>query len=352
MQEKTSDKINIAEIVAIVKDWVGYLLRKWYILVFAGLVGGLIGYYYAYKQKMVYSATLTFALEDEKGGGGGGVSSIAASFGFDFGGGGNTGGVFAGANLIELMKSRTVVEKALLNPVTVNGKQISLAEFYIQVKEWRKNPLLADIQILPNADRSKFTLKQDSVLGVIYQELALGGLTVAQIDKKTSFVTIQSRSNNELFAKSMVEILEKEVSEFYIETKSKKARLNLAILEKQSDSIRAELNAAITGVASANDLIYNLNPALNVKKVPSSRRQVDVQTNTAILTEIVKNLELAKVTYRKETPLLQVIDKPILPLNKTKPGKFKSALLGGFVTGLIMLAFLIGRRWWKKNVIL
>jgi hypothetical protein len=38
-----------------------------------------------------------------------------------------------------------------------------------------------------------------------------------------------------------------------------------------------------------------LNPALNVRRAPSARKQVDVQANTAILTELVKQSELAKV---------------------------------------------------------
>jgi hypothetical protein len=89
------------------------------------------------------------------------------------------------------------------------------------------------------------------------------------------------------------------VSDFYIDTKSKKSRENMLILERQTDSIRRELNGAITGVAVANDNTFNLNPALNVRRAPA--RKVDVQANTAILTELVKQSELAKVTLRKET---------------------------------------------------
>jgi len=88
------------------------------------------------------------------------------------------------------------------------------------------------------------------------------------------------------------------------------------ILVRQTNSIRGELNGEITGVAVANDNTFGLNPALNVKRVPSAKRQVDVQANTAILFEIVKQAELAKATLRKEIPLIQVIDKPILPLPK------------------------------------
>jgi hypothetical protein len=58
-------------------------------------------------------------------------------------------------------------------------------------------------------------------------------------------------STNELFSKYFTEALVKEVSDFYIDTKSKKSRENMLILERQTDSIRRELNGAITGVAVA-----------------------------------------------------------------------------------------------------
>ena len=124
----------------------------------------------------------------------------------------------------------------------------------------------------------------------------------------------------------------------------------MAILEKQTDSIRRELNGAITGVAVANDNAFGLNPALNVRRTPSARRQVDVQANTAILTELVKQSELAKVTLRKDTPLIQVIDRPILPLKKEQFGKLKGIVLGGFLAGFLMVLGLIGRRVLKAIV--
>lgn len=118
----------------------------------------------------------------------------------------------------------------------------------------------------------------------------------------------------------------------------------MAILERQVDSIRRELNGAITGVAVANDNTFNLNPALNVRRAPSARRQVDVQANTAILTELVKQTELAKVTLRKETPLIQVIDKPILPLQKDKFSKVKGIIIGFFIGSFVVAMSLIFRR--------
>ena len=96
-------------------------------------------------------------------------------------------------------------------------------------------------------------------------------------------------------------------------------------------SLNMDEHAAITGVAAAADNTFGLNPAMMVRKTPGTFRQVDIQANTAILTQLVANLEMAKVSLRKETPLIQVIDKPILPLKKDKVGKLESLLLGGFL---------------------
>jgi hypothetical protein len=350
-KQNLNDEITLKELLEKGKEWYVYLLSQWKIIVLAGILGAALGLTYSFIKKPIYTATLSFALEDEKGGGGlGGALGLASSLGLDLGGGG--GSVFTGSNLTELFKSRSMVEQTLLSPVTSNGKVISLAEMYIQNEgwhvKWNDKPKLKDIQFLPETKRKYFTRVHDSILGVIYDDLSKTGLSVAQRDKKIAIISIDVNSTNELFSKYFCEALAKEVSDFYVDTKSKKARMNMDILERQTDSIRGELNGAITGVAVANDNTFGLNPAMNVRRAPSARRQVDVQANTAILTELVKQSELAKVTLRKETPLIQVIDKPILPLHKEKLGKLKSFFGAGVFASFLAIVFLLIKRFFNK----
>ena len=344
MDEIKNDEITLKDLILKVKEWLVYLRSKWKIIVLAGIIGAAIGLFYSYPKKPVYTASLSFALEDEKGGGG--LSSalgLAGSFGLDLSGGG--GSIFTGSNLTELFKSRAMVEQTLLSPVNYNNKVISLAEAYIQNQGWRgmwnNNPRLKAIQFPPNSKRENFTRLHDSILGIMYENLSTSNLTIGQKDKKVAITTINVLSTDELFAKNFCEALVKQVSDFYVTTKSKKARLNMAVLERQTDSIRRELNSAITGVAVANDNTFGLNPALNVRRAPSVRRQVDVQANTVILTELVKQSELAKVTLRKETPLIQVIDRPILPLPQKEFGKAKGVLFGIFISIFLSIIYLI-----------
>lgn len=347
--ETPNDEITLKELILKSKEWYTFLLTKWKTIVLAGTIGALLGLSYSFYKKPIYTATLTYALEDGKAAGGG-LGSLASSFGFDIDG--SSGGAFSGANLMELFKSRAMVEQTLLAPVTQNNKTISLAEMYIQDQKWRGNweekPALKSITFLPNSDKTKFTRVQDSIFGVIYSNLSINALTVDQKDKKVAIGTITMKSTNEFFAQQFNLALTQTVTDFYIETKSKRAKENMDILVRQTDSIRGELNGAMTGVAVANDNTFGLNPALNVKRLPSARRQVDVQANSAIFSELIKETEKAKVTLRKETPLIQVIDQPILPLPKEKFGKAKGIILGAILAGFLTILGLIIKRIFKE----
>jgi uncharacterized protein involved in exopolysaccharide biosynthesis len=73
-----------------------------------------------------------------------------------------------------------------------------------------------------------------------------------------------------------------------------------------------------------------------------------VQANTAILTQLVANLEMAKVTLRKETPLVQIIDAPILPLKKEKVSKLMSLIGWGFMFGFLGVMYLIIKKFFNQ----
>ena len=345
--EEISFKQLILKFVAL---W-NYIISKWMRICLVGLFGAIIGIGYASLQKTIYTATLTFALEDERPNGGlSGAMGITSSLGIDLGN--SAGGAFNGANLIELMMSRTLIEKALLNPININGKNLSLAEYYLEFSKVRdelnKKKETSNIHYLVDDKREFYSLQKDSVLGELYKKVITDVLSVSQKDKKVSIISVEVKSEEEIFSKALTESIVKEISEFYIYTKSKKAKTNVTILQKQADSIRNELNNAISGVAQASDNTFNLNPALNIKRIPSTKRQVDVQANTAILTQLVANLEMAKVTLLKETPLIQVIDKPILPLKKQKLGRVKALIVGGFIASFLFIIILLLRKYFDR----
>jgi hypothetical protein len=342
-----NDEISLKELVQKAGAWFAFFKSKWKTIFLAGIIGGLLGLGYSFTKKTIYTAKLSFALEEKGAGGGGNLSSLAAQFGLG-GIGGGDGGVFSGGNMIELLKSRFLIEKTLLSTVTINGKSDLLLNRYIRFnkldKKWVKKKNLSGLKFT-NADRSKFTLQQDSVLGVISIGLMKNNIAVAQQDKKLSIINVVFASTDEIFAKVFSEKLIETVTDFYIETKTKKSRGNVVLLQNRADSVQRELNAALYGRAQFGD--QNMGLIRQQAAVPKLKQEMKVQMLGTLYGELVKNLEFAKLTLMREEPLVQIIDQPILPLPKARLGKLKAMVIGGILFGFLSLLGLGGMRIWK-----
>lgn len=345
--EIQNEEISLKELIQKAQAWLSFFKSKSKTIIWAGLIGGLLGLGYSFVKKPVYTAKLSFALE-EKEAMGGGLISLAAQFGL---GGGEGGGVFSGGNMIELLKSRFLIEKTLLSTVSINGKSDLLLNRYIRFnkldKKWAKKKNLANLKFT-NADRTHFSLQQDSVLGVISLNLIKNNVNVQLEDKKLSIINIFFNSKDEIFAKVFSEKLIENVTDFYIETKTKKSRVNILILQNRVDSVQRELNAALYGRAQFGD--QNMGLIRQKAAVPKLKQELRVQMLGTLYGELVKNLEFAKLTLMREEPLIQIIDQPILPLYKKELGMIKGIIIGGFLFGFLSLLVLGGKKVWKEMI--
>lgn len=343
-QFERSKSISVQDALANTKKAIGDLKQKWKLIILMTFLGAALGLCYSIFAKPKYTAICTFALED---GGHEGMlgqyAGLAALAGVDLD---NGSSIFKGDNIFELYRSRLMIGKTLLTKVDFNEKQQLLIDRYIAANDlptkWRDNDDIKQINF--NGDRNKFSRKQDSLITDISEIFNKKYLDVSKPDKKLSILKVAFTSKDELFAKKFADALVENVNTFYVETKTKKAALNVRILQHQADSIKVMLNSSLYGVASAIDAAPNANPALLSLRVPSQKKQVDVQANTAIYSEIVKNLELSKMSLRQQTPLIQFIDQPILPLSNNKVSKKKGAVLGAIGAFFLIMFVLIAKK--------
>lgn len=349
-----NDEISLKEIILKIREWWRYLLSKWVVIGAFGLLGGALGFWYATIEKPVYTASTTFVLEDEKGGGGiSSLAGLASMAGVDLSSGG--GNIFQSDNLPQLYKSRLMVEKTLLSPSESEPSKLlidSYIEFNNLKKSWNKNKDLSELRFtvdsIPNlqkADGVNLKRLRDSILSTIVADINKNYLLIGKPDKKLSLIKVDVKAPNELFAKEFNDKIVENVNEFYLQTKTKKSLNNIRILQQKTDSVRRMMNRSIYSAVTIGDATPNLNPTKQIQRTaPIQSAQFNSETNKAVLGELVKNLELTKMTLLKETPLIQVVDKPVYPLSVIKFSKLRGIIIGGFFLGFLTIIVFIVRK--------
>jgi len=327
------NEVSIQDLKVICKNWFNYLLSKWHIFVLVGVLSAALGIFYAWVQKPTYTAEITFAPENDKGAIGM-YAGLAAQFGLDLGSGGN--GVFEGENLMWLLTSKMLIEKALFSPVSLNNSNQLLIDYYINLtirEDKREDPVFKTVTFKDYKPGNRIA---DSLLSVITKDVA-NNLVVEKLDKKVDIIVARMTSEDELFSKAFVEQIVNNGIQYYIDYKSGKTKENVLILQRQTDSVRNSLSGGIVSVAASSDL--NVNPIRNIGRASTQKKQVDVQVNGQLYAELLKQLELSKIALRKETPLIQIIDKPRLPLEKNKLGRLKGGVIFAFIGTIVAIFF-------------
>ena len=167
-------------------------------------------------------------------------------------------------------------------------------------------------------------------------------LVVELQSNEANIINLSYVSENEEFAKIFVETLIEQMSEMYIAHQTAQASKTLNFLRSRSDSVFIELEIAEEEFAKVKDINQRIVKASGRLKELQLMRSVEV-LNTMYL-EIVKNLEISKLTLLNQTPIIQIIDRPILPLKVEKKSKIFLGLLGAFLGGFLSLFFFVFRK--------
>lgn len=341
-QHIIDDKITLRELLLRIASWTEVIRSRWRVILIALIVGGILGALASFVKKPVYTAESSFVLEETSMGGMGNMSGIASLLGVNIGSLGSGNGLFQGDNIMELYKSESMISKTLLSSFEEGDSKFLLIDQYIAFnkleKKWANEVDFSRLNFsLPRVD---FSVQQDSVVKEIVKSIKKENLIVDKPDRKLSIIKVIIQSKNELFSKRFNEALVSNVNEFYYLTKTKKTGENLEILQTQSDSVRRVLDESIQRYARMQDQVPNPNPLLQAGTVASRSSQVDVQASIAVYEEIVKNLEIAKINHRNNSPLIQVIDSPRLPLEESRIKLGMGIVIGAFI-GLILSIFYI-----------
>jgi uncharacterized protein involved in exopolysaccharide biosynthesis len=333
-------EISLSEIIENIKGYTLILKNKWKIILLMSFICSLIGFGLSYIIKPTYTAKVSFLVEE--GDKGGGMLSSYMSLASQFGVSGAGGSSFGPDNVIEIIKSDKVIIQALLTKVDINNKKEILANYYIEktgLKEkFAKNDKLNGFKFSDSVKFENFSIQEDSVLLSIVESVSKK-ISADKANKQASLLLLSYSSIDQNLSKLMAEELIKSVSDIYIKRKTDKSRKTLTDIQQRADSVKRELSSTDFQLAKTRDVSRRL--IMAVGSVNEAKLSRDQSILSIMYGEIVKNLELTKMTIANQTPLIAVIDTPILPLQKEVKLTKKIGLVVGFIIGYFLSSLII-----------
>ena len=343
--QNNDNEISLKELILKGKELVAYLWGYKWVIILVTALGGSLGYVYAkYYTKATYTSTVTFTMEQKGGGGGLALGGLASSLGLGDIGGGNTSGMFGGENILALMKSNRIIHEALKAPIKeLNGDHLLNAYLKNHFAEALKEK---KIILFPKViDSIETNRAQDSLLLLVTKNIREIQLVADRADKKNTIINLEVKDENEQWAFLFSKMIVQHAIDLYMEIKVGKLIATEQDLTRKRDSIRGLLDGTITTLAIETDL--NSHSPLMRYKTKQAKKQVDVEVLKTMYNNIIQNLEMTKFQRSQEEPIIEIIDEPILPLKIEKFRIGNGIILGGFLTGILLLVFLVLRRIFK-----
>ena len=335
------EKISLKNVFQGFKQWLVFIMDKRKKILYGSLITLALLLSYNYLKSPVYYANTSFVLENDASASLGSLSSLASMSGI------NTSSLMSASNLFqidniqELYRSNNMLRQTLLEDVTINGKSQKLIDYFAKAQILEKKWVKEKVYLKDFYKHEKlYSRAQDSVLKEAIKLIKKDFLIVGKPNRNTSILNVGFKHKDEVFTKIFNEVLVNKVNSFYYKTQTKKTAFNLNVLQVQTDSVKRLLDMSFLALAEIDQNIPNLNPLVKTAKVPYQKAMANLQANQAIYLEVVKQLELAKVTHRNKTPLIQIIDKPSFPLENSR-WKFLNILILGIFGGGALIVLLL-----------
>jgi len=338
------ESFSLLNLINSIKDWLIYLLSNLKgIIIITSIFLSLVLLYNFIKSPVHYART-SFVLDSESSSNSiGDIASLASLAGINASSFIDASSLFQIDNIQELYRSNSMIKQTLLTDSDFGNERSLLIDRLASNEKIDKKWDKLNVDFSTYNSKSNNLRVHDSILNEVVKIIKEKYLLVDKPSRKTTILEIGFDHKDELFAKSFNENLVSIVNDFYFKTKTQKTGENLKILERQADSVKKVLDKSILFLAEKDQSIPNPNPLTKVSLVPYQKALVDVQANGAIYQQIVTQLELAKVTHRNNTPLIQIIDKPVLPLENSRLKLFECfvyGIFGGLFFSVLYYSFL------------
>jgi uncharacterized protein involved in exopolysaccharide biosynthesis len=210
-----------------------------------------------------------------------------------------------------------------------SSKGQTIADYYIQIENLApafesKKINVKSLNFASLTEGAKHTVQQDSILYILYSRINKN-LNVEKKNKKSTIITLEVVSGDQVFSKVFAEQVLKQTSDLYVDIKTGNLSRSIEKIQQKADSLQRSLSN-----------IYQNSFQINSSRTELSNR--DKTFSSTLYAEVVKNLETLKLSLINQTPVIQILDTPKFPLfDQRTPARY--SLLIGFAIGFVLSFF-------------
>ncbi|MEP6645504.1 MAG: hypothetical protein ABJC12_00325 [Saprospiraceae bacterium] len=333
------------------RDYTREVIRYWYIPLFFASIAVTYQLYRYYNYEALYSAKITFSVDEDEGGGSSGLASVLGQFGF--------GGVrpvrYNLDKILELSKSRRVVQQTLFSRITIDGKSDYIANHLMRIYKLNgsvsktESPFYFTLDSIP-----AFSMKENENLLNVYNfiigppDQPKKALLNASYNEDTNIMSLTTTTTNEILSAELAKRMFESLSNYYVTKAIEKQVKTYKIVSEKRDSVLAVLKSVEYQLANFKDTHRNL--LMRTDQVSELRLQRELTALTAMYAEVLKNTEVADFALRSKTPFIQVIDSPILPLAPARLSLLRQLLIGIFIGGGIGVVVIVSRNFFRQTL--
>ena len=166
------------------------------------------------------------------------------------------------------------------------------------------------------------------------------------VNQKDGFISIDCEMPNAEYSAKVAKFSRELLQNIIIENKIETARQNLIFSESQLIEKKKEFDDIYSKLAFFSD--SNLNSVNSFVLNEKNKLESEFQIISAVVEEISKQVEQAKLQLKKDTPVFSTIQEAVIPIKRSSPKRTQLVIIFGFIGFILFLSFCFNKRVFKN----
>jgi uncharacterized protein involved in exopolysaccharide biosynthesis len=302
-----------------VRSLVEFVFRQWRIVAWTVGVLLVVAVLYTVVKHRKYTATAAFMSETTKGGANG-LSSLAAQLGVGMGEAGSESPQF----YVDLISRQSTLRALVDSSYRGNGGTHfrNLVEYF-------------------GVSGDSYAVRRDRAVDKLRRILD------ASANIKTGVVTVRASCDDPELARALVDRTLTLVNTFNLQRRRSRATAERDFVEERLSQAAAELRIA----QDRQEQFFQTNAVVTSPRLrlEEDRLSQEVATKRALYSTLTQSYEQARIDAVRDTPVITVIEAPIVPAEPDSRGTVRAimfALFGGLIVGVVLAYW---REAWEQD---